>query len=605
MHWQYTVYSFPLLGASASLVALAIFARFDRHVPGGATLMSMMLAIAVWSLGYSFEISSADVSSALFWARLEYVGVVSTPFLWFLFAMHAPWGTQRLSWRLQGVLGVVPLLIVILVWTNEFHWLVWSRVHWDEGRVPARLVVTHGVAFWGWVVYAYMALGCGTYLMISALLRTVRRVSLQSVLVFVVVMLPWLGHMSYLLGIGPAIDLTPIAFSLSCLAFALSIFHFRLLGIVPLARDAVIEYMSDGMMVLDTQHRIMDVNPAGVRLLHCQRSSLIGLPIQQVLGAQAAIVTRFSAVAETYEEVPINHEGVEAVYGLRIAPLRDRRGTHVGTLTVWQDITERKHTAQHLDQAHAAAAAANRARESLLTNISHDLRTPLTTIFGYSELIEEQARLSGNVDLITDLRHIQMAGHRLLMQISDILDIADIEAGKMALRLEIFDVQMLVEHVVADFMPMIDRHMNTLTVSYVGAPGVTCADRDKLRQVLSAVISHAARNTQHGLLTLTVTRQPIKEQEWLSFRITDNGVGMTPEQIEWLSQALPQVDYMLMQRDGSINPSLVLSRYFCRMMGGNITITSEAGYGSTFTIYLPAVVNSQQPLVSDAPNMVL
>jgi len=269
-----------------------------------------------------------------------------------------------------------------------------------------------------------------------------------------------------------------------------------------------------------------------------------------------------------------------------------------------------------LEVAKNAAEAANRAKSTFLANMTHELRTPLNAIIGYSELLQEEALELGEEEFVMDLASINMAGKQLLNIISDILDISKIEAGKMTLFLETFEVWNLIEQVVTTVQPMLGKNGNTLIVNCDRNIGTIYSDSSKLRQALLNLASNAAKFTDQGKITINVWKEegevlPIGNSEELSadpsrcqqpsivFQVTDTGIGMTEDQVSRLFGAFAQADDSTTRKYGGTGLGLTISRKFCQMMGGDITVESEFDGGSSFTIRLPIAVTSPKEAQDD------
>ena len=256
-------------------------------------------------------------------------------------------------------------------------------------------------------------------------------------------------------------------------------------------------------------------------------------------------------------------------------------------------------------------------KSDFLANMSHELRTPLNAIIGYSEMVQEELEDLGQDGLVPDLGKINAAGKHLLGLINDILDLSKIEAGKMDLFLETFNVPDLVRDVAAIVRPLVDKNANTLVVSCPDDLGGMHADLTKVRQALFNLLSNAAKFTDHGTITLTVRRDdglPSPSQRGgavgiqgphgravgrgahLAFEVSDTGIGMTDEQVGRLFEAFSQAEASTRSRYGGTGLGLAISRQFCRLMGGDIAVASTYGRGSTFTVRLPVQVREPAPL---------
>jgi PAS domain S-box-containing protein len=245
---------------------------------------------------------------------------------------------------------------------------------------------------------------------------------------------------------------------------------------------------------------------------------------------------------------------------------------------------------EQLSLAQQRAEAATRAKSEFLANMSHELRTPLNAIILYSEILQEDAEAHSQNDPIPDLLKIRLASKHLLGLINDILDLSKIEAGKMDLCLERFEIQEMIEELISTVSPVVEQNSNRFTVHHAPDLGSMCADLTKIRQILFNLLSNAGKFTKAGEIILTVTRCRIEERTWCVFEVRDSGIGMTSEQLEKLYQPFTQADTSTTRKYGGTGLGLAIVRRFCLMMGGKITVESQLGKGSTFTIHLPVEV---------------
>jgi PAS domain S-box-containing protein len=255
-----------------------------------------------------------------------------------------------------------------------------------------------------------------------------------------------------------------------------------------------------------------------------------------------------------------------------------------------RDISEHKREQEELLNAKQAAEDANRAKSIFLANMSHELRTPLNAIIGYSEMLEEETEELGNEAVVQDLRKIQSSGKHLLALINDILDLSKIEAGKMGLHLEAFDVAQTVEEIATTVQPAVAKNANTLRVDVATNGGKMRADLTKVRQILLNLLSNSCKFTDHGIISLKVHRLTIDHRDWLQFQVEDTGIGITAEQKENLFREFSQADASITRKYGGTGLGLAITHRFIQIMRGTITVDSEPGRGSTFTVKLPAEV---------------
>ena len=270
----------------------------------------------------------------------------------------------------------------------------------------------------------------------------------------------------------------------------------------------------------------------------------------------------------------------------------DAAGRVIAIESIAKDVTEQRRAAAELERARVDAEAANRAKSSFLANMSHELRTPMNAIIGYSEMLMEDAEDEGNDDAVADLKKIRAAGRHLLALINDILDLSKIEAGRTELHLEDFDVAEMVDEVVTTAQPLVAKNANRLHVEAAEDLGVLRADLTKVRQSLLNLMSNAAKFTKDGRVTLSARRVEEGGGEWLVFCVSDSGIGIRPEKLERVFEEFSQAEESTSRDYGGTGLGLAITRSFCRMMGGDVTVESTVGEGSTFTIRVPARVEA-------------
>ncbi len=370
--------------------------------------------------------------------------------------------------------------------------------------------------------------------------------------------------------------------------------------------QSILDSMSDGVIVADDEGRFMLVNPAAEDMLHLHKSDVPS----EGWGKRHGVYLPDMVTPYPVDDFPLMRavkgealEGIEVFVShsrarsgrwvsVNATPLKDEEGVLHNGVAVFHDITARKRAEEELLKAKDAAEAANRAKSQFLANMSHELRTPLNAIIGYSEMLQQQAEDLGQQDTIPDLEKIHSAGKHLQTLIDDILDLSKIEAGKMELFVEPFDVSGLVHDVVTTIKPLVDKNTNTFQVSCADDIGYMRADMMRVRQVLFNLLSNACKFTERGSVSLQVSRQSDGGTDRVQFRVTDTGIGMSPDQMEKLFREFSQVDASTTRKYGGTGLGLAISQQFCRMMGGDILVESVEGKGSTFVCRLPAKVDT-------------
>ncbi len=357
------------------------------------------------------------------------------------------------------------------------------------------------------------------------------------------------------------------------------------------------------IVVLNADHRILSCNPAFEQLFGHEQADIAGRILDDLITTDEARQEAVSYTVQAAEGRPVQGVGrrrrrdgsMVDVEILAVPVVID--GERVAMMALYHDVTD-------LLDARRAAEAANQTKSHFLANMSHELRTPLNAIIGYSEMMEEEATEQGHLGYVPDLQKVRAAGRHLLALINDVLDLSKIEAGKMELHLETFELRPAIEAVASTVAPLVEKNGNRLELDLAADLGGMRADVTRVRQVLFNLLSNACKFTERGTITLSATRTPGPGGEVMSFVVRDTGIGMTQEQLTRLFQAFAQAEASTASKYGGTGLGLAISKTFCEMMGGSISVTSTPGAGTAFTVRLPVTVPDPveaAPQAADAP----
>jgi PAS domain S-box-containing protein len=369
--------------------------------------------------------------------------------------------------------------------------------------------------------------------------------------------------------------------------------------------SAVTQSASDAIISINHAGAIALWNPAAERLFGYSESEVIGSQVHELIGTVAGPVYQ-SCVERLRNPIPDDENGVaceieatakdgrQLVLDLSLAPLRT--GEKMGLIAVIRDATVRLEAQRHLQAAREAAENASRNKSAFVANMSHELRTPLNAIIGYSEMLFEDAEDSGSTQA-RDLSKIISAARQLLAIINDVLDFSKIEAGRMTLSVAPFDVEELLREVASTASPLIAKTNNQFEIVTID-PGELVSDRIRVQQVLLNLLSNAGKFTHDG----TVRLYARQDGGAYVFEVRDTGIGIAEENIGLLFRDFSQVDTSSARRYAGTGLGLAISRQICRLMGGDLTVQSTLGEGSTFIARIPNCVNNEE---AEAPQAML
>jgi len=344
----YTLFIVIYLTAGVMAAGIGVYVwRLRQAAPGHRVFAMMMLVITVWTLGVVLEMISGTVAAAIFWsANIRFTAVVAMPVLWMVFSLHYTGRGKWLESRRISILLLIPLISITLIWTNSFHGLFFKRILYDQ--LFSYLIVdklVYGDWFWVHAVYSYSLLLVGTYHILTAVLRSYDLYRGQGFVLLIGALLPGVTTAIYTFRLLPnlKVNYIPLGFALSGLVFFWGLYRYRLFDLSPIARSILVDSMSDGMLVLDNNYRIVDLNPAVQNIFGVSLDEALGQPVTQLLYPWYDLDAHFSVATEkqtTQAEIELEQRGAKHHYDLRISPIV-RQGLAMGHLLVLRDITER------------------------------------------------------------------------------------------------------------------------------------------------------------------------------------------------------------------------------------------------------------------------
>ena len=390
MIWQYA-YLIIIFAAAAVCVSLAVYAWLQRSRQGVLLYAGVMLAVAEWLFTSGMVSMSQTPAQARFWVNPRYFGLTAMLAFFITFVIQY---TGREKWLTQPLLIVIfsiPILTQIVIETNSLHQLFLVEVNFSpDGILMGLDAVQYGPIFWFHTVYSYLLVLLGIGLILEWSFRTFRLYRGQAVVMVLGILPPLLTSVTdaFLLIPGLKHPLAPLGFAVMGMAFAWSMFRHRMLDIVPVARDYVIESMGDAMFVLDSQKNVVDINPAARRLLGTSSSKIIGKPVEEILDPWRDLVEKYrERDFDQSDEIRLLREGQEVYYDLRIFPLKNSRGRSGGSIITLRDITSRKQAENELQKTLSTVRAL---QEQLYEQA---IRDPLTGLYNrrfFNEIIPRE-----------------------------------------------------------------------------------------------------------------------------------------------------------------------------------------------------------------------
>jgi PAS domain S-box-containing protein len=376
MNWQFTPFLIPTILAAGVAGALALFAWARRHSPGVSQFQVLMAAVVVWCLGYAMELAGVELSAKHFGALIKYLGVVLVSPAFFAFALKYSGKSEWLNLRTLSLLAVEPIVFLLLIWTNDFHGLIWPSIRLEDFGLYKARVTLHGLAFYGHALYGNLLLLLGSFLMIRTTLHRDSLYRGQSIYVVIAVFAPILGNLLCLTRLNPfrPFDLTPFSFVITGVTLALSIFRFQLLNIVPIAHDKVIRSLQDGFIVLDNLNRVIELNPAARNFIGVHDHNYIGKRSAEVFSLWPNFLELCSQASPGDSWTLAGPNDSERFFEVQMIPFQISKEPSAGRLLVLRDVTERVRTEEELQRSREELEQRVRERTDELQVINQRLR---------------------------------------------------------------------------------------------------------------------------------------------------------------------------------------------------------------------------------------
>jgi len=334
MSFSYTPYVLPLIVAAVFSLALAFYAWHRRSTSGARVLSFMAGAIFIWETAYSLEISGATLETKYFWGTIQYIGITVSTYSWLIFSIIYSGYERILTLRFRILAALIPTATILLALTTKWHGLVWSSYRLETQGDFFGFDVTHGFWFWVHFAYSYLLLLAGAVLLIRSLMTRKGLYRGQVFALLVALSAPWVGNALFFAGLSPIpyLDLTPFALTVTVTALTWAVFGFRLAEIAPLARDRVVDSLTDGVVVLDAENRVVDINPAAARMIGIPVASSIGQSAAEIFMPWPQWVERFRSVLEASEEISVGVGEAKRRIHVRLSPLHGSQGNLMGRL---------------------------------------------------------------------------------------------------------------------------------------------------------------------------------------------------------------------------------------------------------------------------------
>lgn len=576
-------FSFLYLGTALVAYFVGWLAQRRKSVVGAKELSILTYLVAFCAFILCFETAATEQSTKILFSKISYISVVLIPVYYLLFVIRYTKLLRLKDIKHGWMLFVFPIVTLLLALTNEQHHLVWSSF---SPISPTTNIMTYFHGFWFWIgytMYSYVLLFAATLFLFDFLRNNRHRNAfvLQGWLVTVAGICPWFVSFFYIFKLNPVegLDITPISTTLSSILLSWSILKSTFLNLVPVARETLVETLPIGILALDDQNRIQDINQTGKNLIGISTDDSLGLTVSQAL-PKSSNLTSVLVSDETPVQVETTMNGYTKSYRIIKNTLKNNVGSRLITIF---DITEEVNRQEQLISARKKAEENDKLKSAFLSNLSHEIRTPLNGIMGFISILQ-QAQLT-DAERSDYLKIVWESGDRLLTTMVDIIDISKIESGQIDITYTEMNLDTTLNNLYEFFKPEAARR--NLDFSYVNRiesnKCIIHTDQVKVYSIMTNLIKNALKYTKEGHVIFDTY---LDGNKWC-FAVSDSGIGLPADQLEHIFERFVQVDINRMRNFEGSGLGLSITKAYVEILGGSIQVESSLDVGSIFTVRLP------------------
>lgn len=573
-----------LLVATFLMLFIAYLSYRKRQLPIAKYAALVMLAASIYTFGYAFELTSTDMGRIRFWLKVEYVGVPFISTFWLLLVLEYTGFRKRLSRWAIGLLFVIPVITLLMHYTNDLHHLYYKNLWIDTANDLTLSMSAKGPWYWIHIGYNYMEAVVGVTLFLVMYMKAVPIIRKQIMVLTVGIAFPWIFNLLYVLDFFQLqVDLTPIGFVLTGLCYVWGIYRLHLMRLAPIAMQRVFETMEDGAIFLDYDYRIIHFNPSAKSIFkELERLEEAEAAFGSVFPGESELLSRVMGQGASEGRISFKRDGSRRYYNLKISILSEGGEDQLGKLLLFHDITK-----EVLDQEKMAAQVnqleeLNDFKDKLFTVVAHDIRDPLAVLINLIELLEEELHEAGNDNL--DI-FLEVSGQvrNTYMLVENVLDWFRSKRGTVNFSPLLWELSVILESAVLAAKPRAD--IKDIRIRCEVADDIQVfADKGMVALILRNLLSNAIKYTPH---TGDILVRAVNDEHQVIIYVKDSGIGVDPDMEGRLFQEMQQTSSPGTEGEKGTGLGLYLTKEFVRMHGGEIGYDSVRGHGATFYITLP------------------
>jgi signal transduction histidine kinase len=586
---EYLFTPYSLLFLASSLVSFfASFIAWQRKNERGAVeLCLLMLSAGIWAFLVILETAATTLENKIFWSKMAYIGALSTPVLFLLFVSRITGNDKYITKGNIIKLTIIPVIVFFLALTNDYHKLIWTSF----APISPETNLTqyfHGVGFWvGYFGYAYLLLTISSVLLFRLSLSKIKSFKSQARAILLALLCPWFASVLYVSGSNPVpgFDLVPLSMIVSGTLLSVAIFRNRLLDLAPVARETLIETLKDGILVIDKNDRVQDINKSAINYLGINQGNLIGMDFQSIKIFYKKLAHSVLS-SERSQMVEIEDGSAKRYYSVTKQEIKNYPGSR---LVVIRDKSDEIQREKDLLYAMKRAEESDRLKSSFVANLSHEIRTPINVITGFLEVLNSDDIKKEEQIVYVDL--LKKSTDRILVTLNDIIEISKIEAGQAVLNETQINLNEIMDFLYNIFKKESDSKNIELECikSLDNKEALITIDRPKLVTVLTNLLKNSIKFTEKGGISFGYKL----DNEKLMFYVKDSGIGIPDSRKDMIFNRFVQAEQTMNRPYEGAGLGLSIVKAYVEMLGGKIMVNSTEAVGSEFYFsikYKPVVI---------------
>ncbi len=570
-------------------VVLSLFAAHEtwrkEYGMQGRIFSLAMTTVIIWSVAYGLELSSTRYENMVFWLKIEYLAIPFVTPLMLLIIFQLIDRDNPLPNRLVRLLFVIPTITMILAITNDYHHLYYKEVFLQlTGPMPT-LKLSFGIWYYVHVFYSYSLVIAGLVVLFRRIFYIKSYFRYQRIAMVIAVLIPIISFTVYFLGLMPVenLDPTPFAFSLSGMAFLISILKFRFLNLVPIARDHIFNSMVDGIVVIDNTDKVIDCNPSGLEIFQWNQMP-VSSSVVDLWSDNPLLISLLQSKSNTTIEVEISLKSEIRSYLVTTSEIRMHNKGKVGLLLVFHDNTIRNQLQSKIASNERSLARINAEKDKLFAVISHDLRGPISSYIGLTDMFLDDSFDLTREEMINMAQSMNKSARSLQGLVENLLEWSRMQKEEVVIQKESLPLRDTILKALETIEDIYKSKEIEIEVEVSEATKVV-ADEHLLLSVLRNLTTNAIKFTERkGKILFTANHFA---NNFVQINVIDNGIGIRKDMIEKLFLIEKMVGRPGTEGEASSGLGLLLCKDFVEKQGGNIWVESEEKKGSTFSFTLP------------------